>query len=201
MQNNKSYDIYIVGVGGQGVLTIGELISEAAVQAGIPVNFFPTKGMSQRGGLVKAQLRLGAENVGPSMPEQSADLVVAMELSEALKALPYLGNNTEYLLYSNVWLPTAAMLGKAEYPSKEAVCSAITGAGAKLYELSPQALPVYEGKPVRDNLFVLGAILGSTALKDYISAAAVAQMIAEKWPKAKQANLAAFNGGLSYGML
>ncbi|MDD2569449.1 MAG: 2-oxoacid:acceptor oxidoreductase family protein, partial [Clostridia bacterium] len=61
----KTYDIYIVGVGGQGVLTIGDLISEAAVKANIPISFFPTKGMSQRGGLVKAQLRLCSGDVGP----------------------------------------------------------------------------------------------------------------------------------------
>ena len=194
-KQNKSYDIYIVGVGGQGVLTIGELISEAAVAADLPVNFFPTKGMSQRGGLVKAQLRLGVANTGPSMPEQGADLIVAMERSEALKALPYIGKNTEYLLYGNVWLPTAAMLGKAAYPEKEAVCDAITAAGAKLHYVEPEALPTFEGKPVRDNLFVLGAILGVTALKERISAEAVAQLIAEKWPKAKEANLVAFNGG------
>ena len=197
----KTYDIYIVGVGGQGVLTIGDLISEAAVKANIPISFFPTKGMSQRDGLVKAQLRLCSGDVGPSMPEQSADLVVAMELSEALKALPYLGKNTEYLLYGNVWLPTAAMLGKAKYPAKEKVCAAIEKAGAKLYYVEPKALPFYEGKPVRDNLFVLGAIMANTGLQKLLSAEAIAEIIAQKWPKAKAANLTAFNGGLNYGVL
>ena len=53
----NTYDIYLVGVGGQGVLTIGEIITETAFRAGLPVNFYPTKGMAQRGGFVKAQLR------------------------------------------------------------------------------------------------------------------------------------------------
>src|SRR5512143_2131621 len=35
------YDIYFVGVGGQGVLTIGEIIAEAAFRQDIPVNFYP----------------------------------------------------------------------------------------------------------------------------------------------------------------
>ena len=197
----RAFDIYIVGIGGQGVLTIGELISEAAVEAGIPVNFFPTKGMSQRGGLVKAQLRLGREAIGPSIPEQSADLIVSMELSESLKALPYIGKNTEYLLYGNVWLPTAAMLGKANYPAKEEVCNAIEAAGAKLYYVEPDALPEFEGKPVRENLFVLGAVMGKSGLKDILDAEAMSKAIALKWPKAKDSNLAAFNGGLNYGLL
>lgn len=54
-----NYDILIVGVGGQGVLTICELITEAATHAGIPANFYPTKGMAQRGGFVKAQVPAG----------------------------------------------------------------------------------------------------------------------------------------------
>ena len=73
----KTFDIYLVGVGGQGVLTIGEIITETAFRAGKPANFYPTKGMAQRGGAVKAQLRLGRSTVGPAIPERGADLVIA----------------------------------------------------------------------------------------------------------------------------
>ena len=78
--SNSTFDIYFVGVGGQGVLTIGEIIAEAAFRKNIPVNFYPTKGMAQRGGFVKAQLRLGRTTVGPSIPEKGADLVIATEV-------------------------------------------------------------------------------------------------------------------------
>ena len=64
----KGYDIYLVGVGGQGVLTIGEIIMSAAFRKGQSVNFYPTKGMAQRGGFVKAQLRLGRESAGREHP-------------------------------------------------------------------------------------------------------------------------------------
>ena len=64
-----TYDIYFVGVGGQGVLTIGEIITEAAYRKGLPVNFYPTKGMAQRGGFVKAQFRLGRD-AGPGDPRK-----------------------------------------------------------------------------------------------------------------------------------
>jgi hypothetical protein len=53
------YDIYFVGVGGQGVLTIGEIITEAAFRKGI-LRTSTHQGMAQRGGFVKAQLRLVA---------------------------------------------------------------------------------------------------------------------------------------------
>ena len=83
------YDIYLVGVGGQGVLTIVDLLSEAALLKGLAVSFYPSKGMAQRGGFVRAQIRLGQEVAGPQIPEKGADLAIAMELSEALKAVRY----------------------------------------------------------------------------------------------------------------
>ncbi len=66
----STFDLYFVGVGGQGVLTIGEIIAETAFRKGIPVNFYPTKGIAQRGGFVKAQLRLGREAPGPAIPRK-----------------------------------------------------------------------------------------------------------------------------------
>jgi indolepyruvate ferredoxin oxidoreductase beta subunit len=46
-----NYDIYLVGVGGQGVLTIGDLITEAAARRGLPVNFYgPARRLCQGAG-------------------------------------------------------------------------------------------------------------------------------------------------------
>ena len=99
----QRYDIYFVGVGGQGVLTIGEIITEAAFRQGIPVNFYPTKGMAQRGGFVKAQLRLGRKLAGPAIPERGADLVIATEISEALKAVRYIKPCGDFVLYTRTY--------------------------------------------------------------------------------------------------
>ena len=66
------YDIYITGVGGQGVLTIADILTTAAFKKGLPVNYYPTKGMAQRGGFVKAQLRFGETGVGPRHPGRAA---------------------------------------------------------------------------------------------------------------------------------
>ena len=46
----KRYDIYLVGVGGQGVMTIADMILSAAAENGISASFLPYKGMAQRGG-------------------------------------------------------------------------------------------------------------------------------------------------------
>lgn len=193
MSKNLKFDMYIVGVGGQGVLTIGDLISEAAVNQDVPVNVFPTKGMAQRGGHVKEQIRIGRE-CGPSMPPASADLVVAMELSEALKAISYVKPGGEFVLYGYVWAPTAVMLGKEPYPELDAVKKAIQDKGAKLLYLDPAGLPDYEGLPVKDNIYVLGGVM-QTKIGELFPPESISKAITEKWPKGAGANLAAFNAG------
>ncbi|MEG2213127.1 MAG: 2-oxoacid:acceptor oxidoreductase family protein, partial [Clostridiales bacterium] len=121
----KAYDVYIVGLGGQGILTIGDLLAHAALRKGITVNFYPTKGMSQRGGFVQGQLRFGRENVGASLPPKGADLVVAMERAESLKAVKYAKKGGDFLLFDDTWATTAVLMGKQSYPSLEEVVKEI----------------------------------------------------------------------------
>jgi indolepyruvate ferredoxin oxidoreductase beta subunit len=192
---DRCYDVYLVGVGGQGVLTIGEILAETAFQSGWPVNFFPTKGMAQRGGFFKAQLRLGRETIGPNIPERSADLVIAMERSEALKAIRFPKPGGIFLLWDFVWAPTAVMLGQASYPLLEAVAEQVKNAEGSLLTFHPSQLPLYQGQPGADNLFVLGAALAATPLRSILPAPLVEKVIESRWKKGVERNLLTFRAG------
>lgn len=197
-----TYDIYFVGVGGQGVLTIGEIITETAYRKGVPVNFYPTKGMAQRGGFVKAQLRLGRADVGPAIPEQGADLVVATEVSEALKAVRFVKPGGDFVLYAHVWAPTAVMLGKAPYPKLDEVAAAaraVLSDSNRFLAISPESLPLYEGAPVADNIFTLGAVLGCTPLGAILPPAEVEAVVRGRWKRGVERNMVAFGAGLELG--
>ncbi len=195
--DGANYDIYLVGVGGQGVLTIGEILSEAAVRLGMPVSFYPTKGMAQRGGFVKAQLRLGRGEAGPTLPERGADLVIGMEVSEALKGVRFVRPGGHFLLYGHVWAPTAVMLGKASYPPLTDVLARIREAGAAVRYLDPAALPEYEGTPVAPNVYVLGAAMAQTGLGELLPAEEVAHTVETRWKRGVAWNRAALQAGLS----
>jgi indolepyruvate ferredoxin oxidoreductase, beta subunit len=192
----QTCDIFLVGVGGQGVLTIADILSEASLAANLPVNYYPSKGMAQRGGFVKAQVRIGRESVGPNIPERGADLVIALERSEALKAVRYVKREGQFVLFNNVWAPTAVMLGKAAYPTTEQVQEQIQLAGARLILAEPKQLPTYEGKAVSDNVFVLGVVMGHTALSTLLDAEAVGQLLARRWPKAAARNQFGYQAGM-----
>jgi indolepyruvate ferredoxin oxidoreductase beta subunit len=192
----SNFDIYLVGVGGQGVLTIAEIISAAAFHKEIPSNYFPTEGMAQRGGFVKAQVRLGRKLVGPNIPEKGADLAIAMEISEALKAIRFVRPGGDFILWGHVWAPTAVMLGKAKYPPLDQVKEQIKLAQAKLYFIDPEYLPLFEGDLAPDNLYVLGAAVAGTGLRNLIDPATVLKVIQTRWPKNAARNGFAFQSGL-----
>jgi indolepyruvate ferredoxin oxidoreductase beta subunit len=191
-----NFDIFLVGVGGQGVLTVGQVIAEAACRKGIPVSFYPSKGMAQRGGFVKAQVRLGRETVGPNIPEKGADLVMAMELSEALRAVKFLKPGKDFVLFGHAWVPAAVMLGEAVYPTPSQVRERVREAGGELHYLDAESLPLYRGVPVPGNIFVLGAATGRTGLRDVLDPADVEYIVQTRWKRGAERNLLAFRAGL-----
>ena len=194
-------DIVLVGVGGQGVLTIGELLLHAAFDAGAPALLIPTKGMAQRGGTVKVELRLGREGVGPRIGERSADLVVGTERSEALRGIRYAKPDGTFVLFDHVWEPTGVMLGSDAYPTLAQVSEAIRTAAGRLIVLRADDLPTVGGRPVPANVYVLGAIVGASSLRESLGAEAVERALSDRWPKAARSNREAFRSGFAASQL
>ena len=147
------FDIYTVGVGGQGILTISDIITQAAVQKGLDVNYYPSKGMAQRGGFVRSQVRLGRKQgtFSPSISPAGSDLVVSMELSETLKAIRFAKKDADFVILGLRWLPADVMMGDAPYPETEAVLEEIRKAGGKPHYFDPAKVPA----GMRPNLYAL----------------------------------------------
>jgi indolepyruvate ferredoxin oxidoreductase beta subunit len=149
--------------------------------------------MAQRGGFVKAQLRIGRTTPGPAIPEQGADLVIATEVSEALKAVKFVKPVGDLVLFAYVWQPAAVMLGKAPYPTLESVVEQVKAAGARPVVIDPDRLPSFEGRPVPDNVYTLGVAATQTRLGQIVSPAAMAEVIAGRWKRGAERNLFAFH--------
>lgn len=184
-------DIYFVGVGGQGVLTMAEILIEAALAKDIHCNFFPTKGMAQRGGFVKAQLRLGGEASGPDISQGSADVVIAMEQNEALKAIDYLKPDGDMIVLGYRWLPTEVMLGRAPYPEPDILAREAAKRTKNYWYLDYNLVP--EGGA--DNIFLLSAAQKKTAISKLFSAEELTKAILARFPKGVERNMASFERG------
>lgn len=85
---NKS--CLICGVGGQGVVLASRIIASVAMQDGLFVRTAETIGMAQRGGAVVSHVRIGETVHSPLIPFGGADLILALEPAEAVRALDYL---------------------------------------------------------------------------------------------------------------
>lgn len=65
------------GIGGQGVISIGELICTAAMKQGYTVTFAPSYGQEKRGGRTMCQMVVSEEMASPIISE--ADLLLVMD--------------------------------------------------------------------------------------------------------------------------
>ncbi len=84
-------DIILCGVGGDGIVSVAKIISDAALNIGLHVKQSEIHGMSQRGGSVFSHLRLSSEPIfADVIPEGKADIILSSEPMEALRYLPFL---------------------------------------------------------------------------------------------------------------
>ena len=114
--DNHIKNIYIAGVGGQGVLLASELLSEAAVVSGYDVKKSEVHGMSQRGGVVSSHVRIGKKVFSPIIPYGQADIILSFEQAEGLGAIDWLAPGGKMVISSTRLVPPSANFGKLHYP-------------------------------------------------------------------------------------
>jgi len=113
---DRTLNLLIVGVGGQGVITLSGLVVHAAVRAGLDVKQSEIHGMAQRGGSVSSHVRIGRKVHSPVIDEGMADLVVALEKLEALRYLSFLSPGGLLIADDRAIPPLPVSCGAMEYP-------------------------------------------------------------------------------------
>ena len=149
-----SFDLLIVGVGGQGVILASNVIGEACIIEGRVVKAAETHGMAQRGGSVECHVRIDGHH-GPLIPPGGADLLMAFELLEALRYRHFLKPGGRLVANRLVQVPTSVYMQKLEVPTEEKVI-------AQLADLEPCILDADEkavgaGSPLTQNMVMVGA--------------------------------------------
>ena len=116
MSVQETVSIVMAGVGGQGILLASEVTARTAILCGLQVKTNEVHGMAQRGGSVEAHLRYGEKVYSPLIEPGTADILVAFEILEAVRYLPYLHRDSAVVVNTQKILPPAVALGKASYP-------------------------------------------------------------------------------------
>lgn len=184
------FNVVIVGVGGQGILTLARLIGEAAVIDGVNVMVAETHGLSQRGGSVLVHVRLG-DVEAPLIPLGGANLMLALELLEALRYLSYMRGDG-VIVADKLLIPPS--IPDIETPGLEVVVEALESTGLELH-LVPATIVAEKLGDVRvANTYMLGYAYARTRLGELLSIEAITKAI-QGLPN-PDLNLKAFNLGL-----
>jgi len=94
----KQFNTVILGTGGQGLITVLQIIAEAALSEGYDIKSSELHGLSQRGGSVEVHIRFGKKIYSPLIPQGKADLILSFETQEALRGVYFANKNTSFLV-------------------------------------------------------------------------------------------------------
>lgn len=109
-------NIMIVGVGGQGTLLASRILGNTVINEGFDVKLSEVHGMSQRGGSVVTYVKYGDKVYSPIVDKGEADIILAFELLEAYRALPYLKKGGKIIVNDQKIDPMPVISGLAQYP-------------------------------------------------------------------------------------
>ncbi len=172
-----SFDVLIVGIGGQGTILASNILGEACLIENRHIRGAETHGMAQRGGSVESHIRIGGE-FGPLITPGQADLLIAFDLLEALRYSHYLKKDGTIIANSHLVLPTSVFTQKLAAPSAEEIV-----AGLKKYRLvllDADSLAIEAGSPLSQNVVMLGAASTAMPLRPESLLEAVQRLVPKK---------------------
>ncbi len=108
----KTTNVFIAGVGGQGIILASEILSDAALAKGLDVKKSEVHGMAQRGGSVVSHVRFGVEVHSPVITAGEADLLVSFERMEALRWVQAIAPDGKIIVNTQEIVPS----GQETYP-------------------------------------------------------------------------------------
>jgi len=151
-------NIVIVGVGGQGILTLSKIIGMCAVKAGIKALVAETHGMSQRGGSVIVHVRVGDDVYAPTVPLHEAHVMVALEMLEGARYLDYANSKFSLSIVNDKILRPS--IPGAKIPEKGAILETIKSHSAFTVVVNASEEAIRFGNPAGANMYMLGFLVG-----------------------------------------
>ncbi|NQT33806.1 indolepyruvate oxidoreductase subunit beta [bacterium] len=187
---DKTFNILIVGVGGQGVILASELLSEAAMKSGYDVKKSEVHGMAQRGGVVSCHVRIGPKVYSPLIPYGDADVVLAFEAAEGMRWADQVSKNGLMVINTQQIVPPIAFTKKYNYPDNP-----IAEAGKiadRVLSIDAQGIAFKLGNAKAVNTVLLGAVSADLPIPEDVWEAVIRHRV----PRGtEELNLAAFHEG------
>ncbi len=187
----KCWNIYLTGVGGQGIGLLSEVLSRGLLAAGYRPIGSDTHGLAQRGGAVVSHLRVADRPIGPIITPGQADLILALEQLEGLRAARTLLKYHGHLFYCDTAIqPIAVRMDEARYPTDSLLIEAVRAKAGTLIRVPVARL----SNPRLQNTALLFALV-TRNLIDGLTPQRVVDALGQVLPKAAfEANRELFLG-------
>ncbi len=184
--------IMIVGVGGQGTLLASRILGNAVIAMGYDVKVSEVHGMSQRGGSVVTYVKFGEKVYSPIIDQGEADIILAFELLEAYRALPYLKEGGRLIVNDQRINPMPVITGAAAYPENilEKLSAKVSVTAVDALALAKEA-----GSIKAVNVVLIGLMAKNTDIPYEVWKKSVTETVP---PKFLEVNLRAFDLGYNH---
>ncbi|MES9935515.1 MAG: indolepyruvate oxidoreductase subunit beta [Sedimenticola sp.] len=193
MSEQKTTNILVSGIGGQGVMTAAEVLSQTALAQGYDVKKTEVAGMAQRGGVVTSHVRFGERVLSPAIPPGEADILVGFEPAEALRWCKHLRPDGVAMVNRVRQEPPVVSLGLYDYP--EDPIGQIQQLGVNVHAFDAGAIARDLGNFRLVNTVMLGAIARYLPFSPEILKNEILDRFRLKKPKLVEINEKAFEAG------
>jgi len=190
--------VVVASVGGQGGLLATGVLARMLEEPGYEIKTSEVHGMAQRGGSVLSFVRRGRGGAfAPLVDKGEADLVLGLELLEAVRAAEYLRPGGLIVASTQQVMPVPVLTGQTVYPADLA---------ERLQRLAPgRAVLVPAGEIAAElgtarvaNVVCLGALAASAGMwPDEVWREVIAASVP---PRTVELNLEAFRRGQELGI-
>ena len=197
---SKTTNIIMIGIGGQGTLTMMEMLAIAAEEANEDVRVLSRVSLARLGGSGMCHVRLGP-SVSPAIPVGEADVLLALEMSEVFRALPMARRGALAFINTFRRLPIAAGVAGMHYPTQEEIEEVLNEAGVtgifvpEILPLPTNEIEDEQQSNSRINIIMLGVFCGYTQL---LPRAALENSVANRLPRFAEQNLRTFSDGWGF---
>ena len=197
MSENNVTNILVVGIGGQGVMTAAEVLSQTALSQGMDVKKTEVAGMAQRGGVVTSHVRFGDKVLSPAISEGEADIVVAFEPAEALRWIHWMKPTGVAMVNRQEQAPPVVSLGLFDYPDNPVGTMENAQMNVHAFDAGKIARDLGNFRLV--NTVMLGAISDYLPFPAEVLKAEIVDRFRAKKPKLVEINEKAFDAGREIG--
>ncbi len=190
---NNHYNIYICGVGGQGIIKTSVIIGEAAMNQGLNVVMSEIHGMSQRGGSVSTELKIGDYN-SSIIPEQGADMLLSFEPIETVRGLDKVNDDTKIVFNTHPIVPASS---DKPYPGVGNITDVLKENFKHVLPIDGTKLAMDAGNVLALNMVLLGAVTADDKFP-LSKESVIAAMKNNLKPKFHELNLKAIESGYNW---